>query len=129
MWKLWLPSATGFLNLLMTSSQHRKNKNVAKPICVIYFPERFEGVSVDRNWIYEYMQYLNGEKVASKNYWQHTDYWKDYYWFCFYKEDINEPQFDVFYEKDFGEIKFEELKKIVLESIEQTKSGEDYRTS
>jgi hypothetical protein len=87
-----------------------------KPICVIYFPDQFyEGQH--RNWIYEYAAALNGEKTQGK--WQlRTDY-TQYYWFCFYKEGITEPELRVFYSKDFTDIMFKELRDMVINEIEK----------
>jgi hypothetical protein len=89
---------------------------MAKPICVIYFPDLFVNGSGDRNWIYQYMRFLNGEQDDGSN-WKHSDHFTEYYWFCFYKQGIEEPEFKVFHEKDFTEIQFEELKKLVTESL------------
>lgn len=87
-----------------------------KPIVVIYFPDKFVAGGSNRNWIYEYMAALNGETDNSK--WKLSHDYTDYHWFCFYKYGIEEPEFKVFYEKDFDQVKYEELKKIVLQSIE-----------
>jgi len=93
-----------------------------KPICIIYFPDLFD-VNNNRNWIYDYMRALNGEenKDSKTNYKLSHDY-SDYHWFCFYKDEITEPEFKVFYEKDFTQIKFDELKQIVSNSIEKYKN-------
>lgn len=90
---------------------------MTKPICVIYWPENFDnGGSNQRNWIFDLMRSLNGEDTDRYGTsWAFTDY----YWFCFYKEGITEPEFHTFYEKDFDEIKFEELKKIVLDAAKK----------
>ncbi len=88
---------------------------MAKPICIIYFPDQFYP-NRTRRWIYDYMRFLNGD-VDNDEALKESEYYKDYYWFCFYKIGINEPEFKVFYEKDFSEIKFEELKQLVLESV------------
>ena len=89
---------------------------MAKPICIIYWPENFDsGGSGRRDWIYELMNALNGEETFRIK----RMPFPDYYWFCFYKEGITEPEFQTFYEKDFDEIKFEELKKIVLDAAKK----------
>ena len=93
---------------------------MSKPICIIYFPETYCSIPNNREWIYEYMSYLNGDRNNKFSWMKHDFY--DYHWFCFYKDDISEPEFKVFYEKDFTEIKFEELKQIVNNSIEKYKN-------
>jgi len=93
---------------------------MAKPICVIYFPDLYTSVDHDRNWIYEYARFLNGEQNDGGRY-QWDGHFTDYYWFCFYKNDITEPEFKVFHEKDFTPIKYEELKQLVLDSIDKIK--------
>lgn len=89
----------------------------ARPICVIYFPSTFVGSDKDRGWIYNYMRFLNGEQDDGSN-WKHSEYFTEYYWFCFYKDGINEPEFQVFHEKDFTEIQYTELKELVLNNIQ-----------
>ncbi len=91
----------------------------AKPICVIYFPDAFYGDGIKRNWIYEYMRFLNGDSDGNDKIKYHSrqDYYKDYYWFCFYGHDIYEPRIEVFNVKDLSEVNFEELKAMVMEAI------------
>ena len=91
---------------------------MTKPICVIYFPESFIG-DRERSWIFDYMRYLNGEQDGIDGKMRPSNYWSDYYWFCFYKDGISEPELKVFYEKDFTEIQFNELKSLVMESIQK----------
>lgn len=95
---------------------------MAKPIAVIYFPENFQSAG-NSNWIYEYMRYLNGELPIDGeiNFGDNGKYWTDYYWFCFPKRDILEPQLEVFHEKDFTEIQYEELKALIADSINSVK--------
>lgn len=90
-----------------------------KPICVIYFPDLFsEGR--DRSWIYQYMKYLNGEQGDGSMKWDdRKDYWNQYYWFCFYKEDILSPEIVVHNTKDITPAKIEELTAMVNEAIEK----------
>ena len=94
----------------------------AKPIVVIYLPENFTiGAGGMRNAPMELMEALNGNygwQVPS-NKTKYNDYWKDYYWFCFSKSDIDAPEFKVFYEKDFTPIQFEELKQMITNATEQ----------
>lgn len=84
-----------------------------QPICVIYLPKNFPfyGEASEIRTL-ELMNELNGWK---------PDHPKEplggYVWFSFYKEGITEPEFKVFYEKDWDEIGFEELKKLVTDSI------------
>ena len=47
----------------------------------------------------------------------YPDFWKDYYWLVFPKQNIDEPQLQVFYEKDFTQIKFDELKKFIEDAL------------
>lgn len=47
----------------------------------------------------------------------YTSYWDQYYWLVFVKRDIEEPQLQVFYEKDFTPIRFDELKKFIEETL------------
>lgn len=93
-----------------------------KPIVIIYFPDQFVAGGSGRRWIYEYMRYLNGEEPneSAKVHWPQSDYWKDYYWFCFYKNDIQEPEFKIFHEKDFTEIQYNELKELINQSLKET---------
>jgi hypothetical protein len=95
---------------------------MSKPICVIYFPFNYRDGISNESWIYDYARFLNG---ISDSKFQQNDYFKDYYWFCFYKYEIEEPEFKVFYEKDFNEIKYEELKKLIIENLCQ----KNYKTT
>lgn len=93
----------------------------AKPIVVIYFPDAYMGGSMDRHWIYDYMNALNGE-TDNQSKWSLKKDYTDYHWFCFYKDDIREPEFRVFYEKDFTKIQYEELKKMVHDALQQSQN-------
>lgn len=92
-----------------------------KPICVIYLPDQFTlSANGKLDAPMELMRALNGnfgEKVPDSKI-IYSDYWKDYYWFAFYDNEIDTPRFEVFYSKDFTEIQFAELKKIIDEAIE-----------
>ena len=88
---------------------------MSKPIAVIYFPENFTG-GRNSSWIYEYMGVLNGE-IPANNKWDLSHDYSDYHWFCFYKDNITQPELQVFYEKDFTPIQYEELKQIIQESL------------
>lgn len=94
-----------------------------KPIVVIYLPKEFTiGNSGRMNAPMELMQALNGNfGMPYKNKFLYTDYWKEYYWFCFEDFEISTPRFEVFYSKDFKEIEYAELKKIIEDAIEKQK--------
>jgi hypothetical protein len=94
---------------------------MAKPIVVMYIPR--EGYFSDQHgwdetW-YELTRILNGNfgEQSSKDKRTYPLYWTDYYWLVFPKEDIPEPELQVFYEKDFTPIKFEELKKFIEDAL------------
>lgn len=80
---------------------------MAKPICVIYYnPEMNGSMRINHNQISESMQ----QKMP------------DYYVFCVpsYQSvdgSAEQVEFKVFHEKDFTEIQYEELKKIIVSSI------------
>lgn len=97
---------------------------MAKPICVMYIPNSFEGSGWEPDVL---MRLLNGnfghpEEQHPK--YQITDYWSDYYWFCFYSHEIEVPEFKVFYDKDFTPINFEELKKYIESHFNKQKQQE-----
>lgn len=92
---------------------------MSKPICVIYLPENYDLGSGADNAAIAMMEALNGLSDGKH---KATDYWKEYYWFCFPKAEITEPEFQVFYEKDFTEIQFKELEKLITDSLNQIKS-------
>ena len=77
-----------------------------KPIVVIYLPENYTTLDPNSSVSVTLMQNLN-------------DTLGDYYWFCFPKYDIDEPEFKVFYEKDFTDAKFEELSNIISEGMKR----------
>lgn len=103
---------------------------MAKPIVVMYIPENgyfdTNGVTDMNTIVHSLMSQLNGNygrsivdgdtKIIA------PDYWKDYYWFVYPKRDIDEPQLQVFYEKDFTPIKFEELKKFIEDTLKAEKT-------
>lgn len=89
-----------------------------KPIVVMYLPPHF----VDNGWeAGRVMNILNGTQTVENetNNLQPNDFWNQYYWFVFYKDEIDAPELQVFYEKDFTPIKFEELKAFISDSIKQ----------
>lgn len=98
---------------------------MAKPIAIIYFPDNMG--SPEKNWIYQYMAFLNGEKTEHGiSFGEKKDYWKDYYWFCFYDYDIDKPEIKVFYEKDFTDIQYNELKKLITQSLNEIKENANH---
>jgi len=94
-----------------------------KPIVVIYLPEGWSFGNMDRDGATEMMKALNGGFGNTEdNRMHYSDYWKDYYWFCFTKYDIDAPEFKVFHPKDFTEIQFNELKDMILADLEGMKT-------
>lgn len=91
---------------------------MAKPIVVVYLPENFTLYGSD-NASFELMRILNGNygEKSDNPHVSYPNYWMEYYWFCFPKLNIDAPEFEVFYEKDFTEVKFQELKKIVEDAM------------
>lgn len=100
---------------------------MAKPIAIIYFPDNWVDNMGERNWIYEYMAYLNGELRESdiRKWPESKGYWKDYYWFCFYNHDITAPNIIVYHEKDFTDIQYKELEKLIFKNIEEIKQHQN----
>lgn len=94
------------------------NDNI-KPIVIIYLPENFSINSNELSAPTELMRILNGNFGESDPKIKYNDYWKDYLWFCFYDHEVNSPQFKVFYPKDFTEIQYEELKKLIENSLQK----------
>jgi len=91
-----------------------------KPIAIIYFPDQYYEIeNGNRNWIYQYAGALNGEKLENK--WKLSTDYTQYYWFCFYKPDIDTVEMQVFHPKDFTEIQFQELKDMVMKEIDNLK--------
>lgn len=95
--------------------------NEVKPIVVIYLPENFS-IGLSGNAPMELMKSLNGnfghKDEANVIY---TDYFKDYYWFAFYKPEIQAPEFEVFYPKDFTEIDYKSLETLIHTALQQSK--------
>lgn len=94
-------------------------EDTVKPICVIYLPKDFHLGNFKDNAPMELMKALNGNfGFAESGGVTYTDFWREYYWFCFYDYEIQTPRFEVFNVKDFNEIKYSEFKDLVLKSIE-----------
>lgn len=85
----------------------------AKPIAVIYLPSDVRA---------------DGEKITWKdcaNTQKKLDEDKpDYYWFVLLKNDTSDVEFKVFYEKEFTEIQYAELKNIIEQAIANNKTNE-----
>ena len=92
-----------------------------KPIVVIYLPENISFGGGKSFPPMELMKALNGNFGYPDDKIMYNDYWKQYYWFCFYDYEIQTPRFEVFYSKDFTEIEYAELKKIIEDAIEKQK--------
>jgi len=82
-----------------------------KPICIIYLPTDFNlpGISSPTHLAYA----LNGWEYKTE---QRPEI-KEYLWFCFTKEGITAPEFQVFHEKDFTEIQYNELKELIINEL------------
>lgn len=90
-----------------------------KPICVIYLPYDFDLGSGEDMSSNRLMSILNGwDNKVSK---ERANYWEGYLWFCFPKPDIDTPKFVVYFPKDFQEIEYKQLEKLVMEEIENLK--------
>jgi len=92
-----------------------------KPICVMYFPTDFSfgggGRLIDPLYL---MKELNGWSSDMPNPRTGMD---DYIWWCFFKQNITEPELQVFHPKDFTPIQFEELKTLVLTELDKLKNN------
>lgn len=87
---------------------------MAQPISIIYFPYNY----VNRQEIDKIVFHLNGWDDNSKE--NPPNPLGGYLWFCFEKDGIDAPEFVVYYEKDFNEIKYEELKALIIENLSKT---------
>lgn len=75
----------------------------AKPIVVVYFPQsQYELQKVVKS-----IEHLNMDKP-------------DYHWFILPDYDTEKIYMQVFYEKDFTDIKYDELKQYIHEQINKT---------
>ena len=90
---------------------------MAKPIVVMYLPENDAySAQCDADKIMRVVNGNFGEPPGDKDIIA-PEYWLDYYWFVFPKRDIEVPELQVFYEKDFTPINFEELKKFIEDTL------------
>ena len=71
----------------------------AKPIFIVKLPSEMDGKQVADIWD------------------ELHDQIKDYHVLVFQTNETKEPEFSVFYEKNFTEVKFDELKDIVKNAI------------
>jgi len=83
----------------------------AKPICVVYIPSDIMG---------DGRRLINMKdcEAMAKNF-EETK--PDYHWFIFPDNEYERIEFKTFYEKDFTPVHYEELKKIITDSINNTK--------
>lgn len=98
---------------------------MAKPIVVMYIPRDGAFEHYGRDVPDRLMRILNGNygEPSEDHETIYPEYWQDYYWFVFIKRDIEEPELEVFYEKDFTPIKFEELKQFIEDTL-KAKEGQ-----
>lgn len=92
---------------------------MAKPIVVMYIPRDGAFNSSAADAPEKLMRILNSNygKPSDDGQTIYPEYWLDYYWLVFEKRDIDEPQIEVFYEKDFTPIKFEDLKQFIEDTL------------
>lgn len=83
---------------------------MAKPICIVYVPTN---LMIDA----EEFSYLDGIKLSKQ--WMIN--YPDYYFFVFPDSEVDQIDIKVIYEADFDQIKYQELKKLIEEQINQTK--------
>lgn len=79
-----------------------------KPICVVYIPDNISDAGIKSGWSLcnELMEAWNNSKP-------------DYHWFCLIDYNAERIEFKVFHEKDFTPIQYEELKKLIEDSLPQ----------
>ncbi len=81
---------------------------MSKPIAIVYFPENISMGNDDVNY---------GEITAGLN-----KTYPDYYWFCVPDNNAEKIYLQVFYEKDFTEIQYQELRKLIEKSLQPTEN-------
>ena len=79
-----------------------------KPIVIVYLPENISDNGMKSGWT------LAGELRE-----QFQKEMPEYYWFVLIDYNAERIELKVFYEKDFTEITYDELKKIIEDSIKQ----------
>ena len=84
--------------------------NIPKPIFLIGLPRPDMGVSRQSHQAWkEFLEQTQSALIKKF----------DDYHVLVYEHPGNEPKFQVFYEKDFNKVKYEELKQIVIDSVNQ----------
>lgn len=97
-----------------------------QPICVMYFP-RYYSFRGDRLVDpLHLMKELNGWGDIHRD---AKDPIRGYIWWCFFKENITEPELKVFHPKNFTKVQYEELKQLVLTEIDKLKTPETLTTT
>jgi hypothetical protein len=90
-----------------------------KPIVVIYVPDDFsfsEGGMIIKPL--DLMKELNGWGDASRRI---SDSYEGYCWWCFFKQGITEPEFKVFYPKDFTDADYKSLETLIQQALKDKK--------
>jgi len=93
-----------------------------KPICVMYFPVDFtfhpSGMKID---LVDLMSEFNGWPSNSSKREQRDvgDSFGGYMYWCFHKENITEPELQVFHPKNFTKIQYKELKELLLNKLKE----------
>jgi hypothetical protein len=82
-----------------------------KPIAVLYVP--------DSVWVND-VQTSAGDVTRS-----FSIAYPDYYWFVWPDSETQTPYLQVFHEKDFTPIQYEELLKLVEQKLEEIKNKKD----
>lgn len=84
---------------------------MAKPIVVVYMPENVSDRGLKSGWVLcgELSEQWNKEKP-------------DYHWFVLLDYDTEKIYLQVFHEKDFTEIQYEELKQLIENQLKPTKN-------
>lgn len=84
---------------------------MSKPICVVYLPSNMNTGGREIDWSDCRAAQENFEKTKP-----------DYHWFVLIDEDATRVELKVFYEKDFTEIQYQELKNLIEEKTKQIQS-------
>jgi hypothetical protein len=80
-----------------------------KPICVISLPETSDGIKTSWEVCRDLMDYYEKAKP-------------DYHWFVIPDEKLYTLHFQVFFEKDFTEIQYKELKEMIMNKLSKQKT-------
>lgn len=92
---------------------------MVKPICVIYFPADYTFTDRSKRIdTLELMTELNGWETRNDNRCPvEGEKYGGYMYWCFIRDNITEPQFEVFHPKKFTKANYEELKKLVMQNL------------